>query len=106
MSNVTAPRLRMFIFVLYVRDQPIRYRLKLLLLNTVIHWISNIAPKNPIFFQVRRRSLVAMTTAIIKVCKFVLAKQYHLYFPRVKREKRTFEKMIFFVQDLLKDMTI
>mgnify|MGYP002804494028 CR=1 FL=1 len=43
-----------------------------------------------------------MTTAIIKVCKFVSAKQYHLYFPQVKGEKRIFEKIIFFVQDHLK----
>ena len=46
-----------------------------------------------------------MTTAIIKVCKFVSAKQYHLYFPQVKREKRLVEKIIFFVQDHLKEFT-
>ena len=31
------------------------------------------------------------------------AKQYHLYFPQVKEEKRIFEKIIFFVQEHRKD---
>jgi len=101
-----APRLRMFIFEVYARDQPITYLLTLLLLNAVIYWNANIPQTNSIFFQIRRRSLVTMTTAIIKVCKFVSAKQYHLYFPQVKGENRIFEQIIFFVQDHLKTVFI
>ena len=43
-----------------------------------------------------------MTTAIIKVCKFVSAKQYHLYFPQVKRENEYLKKLYFLSKTTLR----
>ena len=79
----------MFIFEVYAGDQPITYLLTLLLLNAVKYCSANIAPNKPYIFPNKEaRSLVTMTTAIIKVCKFVSAKQYNI-FHKYKKRKTT-----------------